>query len=136
MSGSYRDLRAWQCAIELVTQIYACTREFPSDELYGLTNQLRRASVSVASNIAEGKGRSSDKELVHFLHQARGSLHEVETQLTIAHRLRYLRPTQANDLSAQAGELARILNGLITALKGSDKGDEKGKKRIAWRPRT
>jgi four helix bundle protein len=131
MSGSYRDLKAWQYAIELVTQIYACTRGFPTDELYGLTSQLRRASVSVASNIAEGKGRSSDRELVHFLHQARGSLFEVETQLTIAHRLKYLTPTQADDLSAPAGQLARALNGLITALKVSNKKEEQAIRRIA-----
>jgi four helix bundle protein len=131
VSGSYRDLKAWQYAIELVTQIYVSTSGFPNSELYGLTSQLRRASVSVASNIAEGKGRASDKELVHFLHQARGSLFEVETQLTIAYRLQYLTSKQADDLTAQAGQLARILNGLITALKESNKKLEEVKARIA-----
>jgi hypothetical protein len=71
VSGSYRDLKVWQKSIDLVAEIYVCTRVFPKDEQYGLVSQLRRAAVSVASNIAEGKGRSGDKELVRFLHQAR-----------------------------------------------------------------
>ena len=70
MSGTYVDLRVWQEAMDLVVQIYRCTRRFPREETYGLANQLRRAAVSVPSNIAEGKGRSSDKELVHFLNHA------------------------------------------------------------------
>jgi four helix bundle protein len=87
MSGSYRDIKAWQKAIELVVEIYSCTRNFPREKIYGLANQLRRAAVSVASNIAEGKGRRTDKEFLLFLHHARGSVFEVETQLTIAGRL-------------------------------------------------
>ena len=66
MSGTYRDLKAWQTAMDMVRDIYRLTREFPKEETYGLTIQLRRAAVSIASNIAEGKGRSSDKELLHF----------------------------------------------------------------------
>lgn len=79
MSGSYKDLRAWRQAVDLALQlhVYHCTRMFPKDELYGLTSQMRMAAVSVASNIAEGKGRSSDKELIAFLHYARGSLLEL-----------------------------------------------------------
>jgi four helix bundle protein len=87
MSGSYRDIKAWQKAIELVVEIYSCTRNFPREEIYGLANQLRRAAVSVASNIAEGKGRRTDKEFLLFLPHARGSVFELETQLTIAGRL-------------------------------------------------
>jgi four helix bundle protein len=117
MSGSYRDLRAWQKAMDLVTQIYSCTRSFPKDELYGMASQLRCAAVSVPSNIAEGKGRSTDRELVLFLHHTRGSLFEVETQITIAHELNYLTEAQTDTLAGLAGEVARMLNGLIDALR-------------------
>jgi len=79
MGESYRELIAWQKAIRLVTEIYQATRQFPRDELYGLTSQLRRAAVSVPSNIAEGQARFSRKEFHHFLSQARGSLVEIET---------------------------------------------------------
>jgi four helix bundle protein len=92
MGDSYKDLIEWRKAMELVTEIYRATREFPRDELYGLTNQLRRAAVSVPSNIAEGQARFSRKEFRHFLSHARGSLVEIETQLTIAQNLGYLNP--------------------------------------------
>ncbi len=117
MSGSYRDLNAWRKAVDLVLAIYQCTRAFPKDEQYGLVSQLRRAAVSVASNIAEGKGRSSDKELVMFLHNALGSLCEIETQLTIANRLGFLPAHDFGRLDAAASEIAKMLNGLINALK-------------------
>jgi len=84
MSESYRDLIAWQKARALALEIYVCTRRFPKDEVYGLTQQMRRAAISVPSNIAEGKGRHSHKELLQFLYRARGSLLELETQLSIA----------------------------------------------------
>jgi len=87
MGESYRDLIAWRKAMELVTDVYRVTQLFPRNELYGLTNQLRRASVSLPSNIAEGQARFSRKEFHHFLSQARGSLVEIETQLTIAENL-------------------------------------------------
>jgi len=117
MSGSYRDLMAWQKAIELVAEIYSCTRTFPREEQFGLTNQLRRAAVSIPSNIAEGKGRSTDKDFSLFLHHARGSLCEIETQLTIAERLGYLPANTAGKLMEQASEVAKILNGLIRSLR-------------------
>ena len=79
MNGSYRDIKVWQKAIELVVDIYFCTRSFPREEVYGLAGQLRRAAVSVPSNIAEGKGRRTDKEFLLFLHHARGSVFELET---------------------------------------------------------
>jgi four helix bundle protein len=78
MGHSYRELIAWQKAMKLVTEIYEATQRFPSEERYGLTNQLRRASVSVPSNIAEGQARFSQKEFHHFLSQARGSLVEMK----------------------------------------------------------
>ena len=121
MSGSFRDIKAWQKAIELVVEIYSATRSFPREEVYGLANQLRRAAVSVPSNIAEGKGRCTDKEFLLFLHHARGSVFEVETQLAIAGRLGYLTQADEQRIRTQAGEIARMLNGLIKAIK-SDGG--------------
>ena len=86
MGGTYQDLRVWQSAMELTTAVYHATRKFPADEIYGLSSQLRLASVSVPSNIAEGKGRSSDKELLQFLSRARGSIYEVQTQRRLRSR--------------------------------------------------
>jgi four helix bundle protein len=121
MNGSFRDIKAWHKAIELVVEIYSSTRSFPREEVYGLANQLRRAAVSVPSNIAEGKGRCTDKEFLLFLHHARGSVFEVETQLAIAGRLGYLTQADEQRIRTQAGEIARMLNGLIKAIK-SDGG--------------
>ncbi len=90
VNKSYRDLIAWQKAMDLVTAVYQASASFPKDEMYGLTSQLRRAAVSVPSNIAEGQGRHGAAEFRHFLRQASGSLMELETQIMIAERLRYL----------------------------------------------
>jgi four helix bundle protein len=105
--------------MDLVVEIYKCTKNFPREEMYGLTNQLRRAAVSVASNIAEGKGRSSDKELCQFLDHARGSLYEVQTQLQIAEKLGFLSKTESHNPSANAAETGRLLNGLIRRIRSS-----------------
>ena len=113
MSEHYRDLIAWQKAKRLALDVYRCTRKFPRDEIYGLTSQMRRAAVSVPSNIAEGKGRYSQKELVHFLYLARGSLLELETQLSIARDLDYIDLLAFKTLESETEELGRILNGLI-----------------------
>ncbi len=117
MGESYRNLIAWQKSMGLVTKIYEATLAFPRDELYGLTNQLRRAAVSVPSNIAEGQARFSRKEFHHFLSLARGSLVEIETQLLIAQNLGYVSLKQGTPLLAEAAELGRILNGLIASIK-------------------
>lgn len=119
MGESYRNLIAWQKAMRLVSEIYDVTRAFPRDELYGLTNQLRRAAVSVPSNIAEGQARFSRKEFHHFLSLARGSLVEIETQLQIAENLCYLSTVEGGRLLAEAAELGRVLNGLIASVKQS-----------------
>jgi four helix bundle protein len=113
---SYRDLIAWQKSMALVTAIYTCTREFPKTELYGLAAQLRRAAVSVPSNIAEGQGRVSTGEFKQFLGHARGSLLEVETQILIAESLGYLRQEESAELLGLSAEVGRILHGLISAL--------------------
>ncbi len=117
MGRSYRDLIAWQKAMKFVTGIYAVTQRFPSEERYGITNQLRRAAVSVPSNIAEGQARFSQREFHHFLSQARGSLVEIETQLLIARDLNFLQPAQTDELLFAAAELGRLLNGLIASVK-------------------
>jgi four helix bundle protein len=117
MGNSYRDLIAWREAMDLVTDVYRVTREFPAEERYCLTNQLRRAAISVPSNIAEGQARFSKKEFHHFLSHSRGSLVEIETQLQIAQNLNYLTNEQTRPLLDQAAELGRILNGLIKSIK-------------------
>jgi four helix bundle protein len=115
VSGTFEDLLAWQRAMELVFQVYRDTEAFPKHEMFGLTSQLRRAAVSVASNVAEGKGRESDKELIQFLNCSRGSVYEIQTQLRIAQRLGYLTDEQASALREKADEVGRLLNGLIKA---------------------
>jgi four helix bundle protein len=117
MAGSYKDLVAWRKAMRMALEIYRATRAFPKDETYGLGNQLRRAAVSVPSNIAEGQGRYSRREFQHFLNNARGSLAEIETQILLARELVYLSRTEADGLLMKAGEVGRILNGLIAATR-------------------
>ena len=114
---SYQDLIAWEKAISLVTEVYTITAQFPGHEIYGLTSQLRRASVSIPSNIAEGHGRATPGEFIQFLCQARGSLCEVQTQIVIAHRLAYITQEQEQLLIAKTNELGRVLNGLITSIQ-------------------
>jgi four helix bundle protein len=117
MGKSYRDLVAWQKAMDLVATVYRASARFPRDEIYGLTSQLRRAAVSIPSNIAEGQGRYGAAEFRHFLRQANGSLMELETQLLIAERLDYITPEEANKLLNDAAEVGKILNGLIASLE-------------------
>lgn len=102
--------------MDLVTAIYKATAGFPKDELFGLTSQLRRAAVSIPSNIAEGQGRLSEKEFRYFLGQARGSLMEVETQLLIGGNLGYLQKEAVNELLEACAEVGRILNGLFASV--------------------
>ena len=110
----YKNLLVWQKAINLVTRIYEATRRFPREELYGLTSQIRRAAVSIPSNIAEGQSRLTLGEFRHFLGIARGSLAEINTQLLIAQNLGYL--ADASLLHEQLAEVGRMLNGLISSL--------------------
>ena len=99
--------------MDLVLMVYRCTESFPRREIYGLTSQMRRAAVSVPSNIAEGKGRYSRKELLQFLFRARGSLLELRTQITIAGELGFLNATDEKTMTGLACEVGRLLNGLI-----------------------
>jgi four helix bundle protein len=108
----YRELIAWQKAMDLVTVVYETTSSFPNREMFGLTNQLRRAAVSVPSNIAEGQARQTTKEFLHFLSIAIGSLQEVETQMIIASRLDYLEETKVGRVLEASGEVSRLICGL------------------------
>jgi len=108
----HRDLIAWQKAMELVTEIYVVTQDFPKEERYGLTRQLRRAAVSIPSNLAEGYNRNSRNEFHHFVGQARGSLAEVETQIEIALNLGYVGDEACSRLLSAITEVGRLLTGL------------------------
>ena len=113
---SYRDLIAWQKAMDLAAGIYRITETFPAREQFGLSNQMRRASVSIPSNIAEGQGRGTTKDYVHFLHISRGSLQELETQLLLAHRLSFAGESEVQSLLSVCDEVSRLVSGLINAL--------------------
>jgi len=105
--------------MDFVAEVYRVTQTFPKEEQYGITSQLRRAAVSIPSNIAEGQGRHTTGEFRQFLGQARGSLLETETQILLSERLKYIEHQAANCLLEQASEVGRILNGLLTSLEGS-----------------
>jgi len=117
MSGTYVDLEVWQAAVKLAIQVYRLTQDFPREEMYGLTSQLRRAAVSVPSNIAEGKGRSSDRELIQFLCHSRGSLFEIETQLAISEKLGYGKKEEYDSVRNGTARIGRMLNGLIRSMR-------------------
>jgi four helix bundle protein len=117
-NSSYRDLRIWREAVDLALVIYRVTAEFPKHELYGLTSQMRRAAVSVSSNIAEGEGHNSDGDFGRFLFHARGSLLELQTQVVIAGGLEYLTKEQIAVLTHTTDDLGRGLNGLIQTVRG------------------
>ena len=117
MGEGFRDRIVWQRAIELTTAIYELTREFPREETYALTNQLRRAAVSIPSNIAEGHGRNSDGQLLQFICMARGSNYEVQTQLVIAERLGYGANEKLTLCQSLSYEVGRMLNATVTSLE-------------------
>ena len=112
----FRDLVVWQKAMTLVELIYEATRQFPKEELYGLTNQIRRAAVSIPSNIAEGQARKSTAEFRNFLSIAQGSRAEVETQTLIAIRLNYLQQASATPILSLLEELSKMLAALQARL--------------------
>ncbi len=116
MAQHYKDLIAWQKAMDLVVEIYATTEQFPSREKFSLTDQIRRAAVSVPSNIAEGQAHYSHREFLHFLRHSRGSLAELETQILITQRVKYIQAAEAEALLKRIDELGRILSGLIRSL--------------------
>ena len=113
MKRNHRELRVWQFAMDFVERVYALTSSFPKDEIYGLTSQMRRAAISIPSNIAEGAARGTTKELLHFLRIADGSLSELDTQIELAKRLRYVSSTD------ELNELMSQLSKSLAALKSS-----------------
>ena len=117
MGQSFRDLVVWQRAITLTLEVYKLTATFPDSERFGLTNQLRRAAVSVASNIAEGYGRSSKGEYIQFLGHARGSISEVETQLVIARGLEFGSKQLLKTAEESCSEVGRMLRTMMKSLQ-------------------
>jgi four helix bundle protein len=115
MKRPHYNLLAWQKSVELVTVIYSATMHFPTDERFGLTNQIRRAAVSVPSNIAEGAARTSKKEFLQFLNIAKGSLSEVDTQLYISLKLGYIQGD--NPAFALSNQVAELLYGFIRKIE-------------------
>ncbi|MBM4133639.1 MAG: four helix bundle protein [Nitrospira sp.] len=113
MNKPHKKLTAWSTAVDLVIAIHEITTDFPGTERYGLTDQMRRAALSIPSNIAEGAARQTEKEFLHFLHIAKGSLSELDTHLEIAPRLSFLSDKQWADLNAQLEHLDRMLSGLM-----------------------
>lgn len=114
---NFKELKSWQKAIDFCLDIYKLTGQFPGEEKFGLTSQLRRAGVSVPSNIAEGSGRNSDKEFLHFLSIATGSSYEIETQLIIAHRLGYIKSEEINEAALKLSEIQKIIFAFSTKIK-------------------
>ena len=113
----YTDLKEWQKAMDLSVDVYRKVRSLPQEELYGLSNQMRRAVVSIPSNIAEGNQRSTTREYIHFLSIAKGSLGELETQIRLCERLNNMSNSETESLITQCSEIGRMLNGLMKRLE-------------------
>jgi four helix bundle protein len=117
LAQDFQDLMVWQRAMELSVAVYGLTKTFPADELYGLTSQLRRASVSIASNIAEGRGRGSDGEFRQFLNYAQGSTYEVQTQLLLAKRMKIGNEDLLHKAEALCIETSKMLGSFLHSLR-------------------
>lgn len=113
MEKPHKKLNVWKSAIELAVEIYVITQSLPEQEKYNLTNQMRRAAISVASNIAEGAARKTKKEFIQYLHMAQGSLSELDTQLEIARRLKYVPEDKASSVDMLMEKIDKMLSGLI-----------------------
>jgi len=120
---NYRDLIVWQKAMALARQIYVLSGQLPKSETYGLLAQIRRAAISVPSNIAEGHGRLTDLQFRHFLGNARGSLYELQTQIELAADLGYFEKEQVRKLMEQGAEVARLMNGLLASMSKAKNED-------------
>ena len=114
---NYTELEVWKYARELVKLVYLLTKSFPKEEIYGLTNQIRRSVVSVPSNIAEAIGRQSNKEIIHFLYIAKGSLQEVETQLYLSFDLEYISNDELKNILEKVISCKKLLNGFMNYYK-------------------
>ncbi len=117
MVTHYKELLVWQKAMDLADIVYDISRSFPKEEQYGMTSQIRRAVISIPSNLAEGHARSSTREFLQFIAIAKGSLAELETQALLAERWGYIEPEQLNDAMARSDEVNRMLTGLQKSLK-------------------
>ena len=113
----YRDLTTWQKAMDLAVEIYRISSKFPADERFGLTNQIRRAAVSIPSNIAEGQGRGAGSEFLYHLRVSNGSRQEVETQLLLADRLGFISPPACLPILDHIAELGRLHSGLYRSIE-------------------
>ena len=118
----YRELTVWQKSIDLAVMVYETVKSLPKEELYSLSDQIRRAAISIPSNIAEGNQRNTTKDYIRFLSIARGSLGELETQLILCERLKYLQKDQTETLLSQCTEVSKMLNGLIQRLQNIETG--------------
>lgn len=117
---NFKELKVWQNAMSLTKAIYLITDQFPDKERFGLTSQIRRSAVSIPSNIAEGSGRGTDKDFVHFLHITFGSACELETQIILANELTYNSHLQTEEINNQINEIKRMLIGLKKKLKANE----------------
>ena len=117
---NFKNLTVWQKSIDLTTEIYSITKSFPPDEKYGLTSQIRRAAVSLPSNIAEGAGRKSAKEFKHFLSISTGSIFELETQIIVAHRLKLIDELIMNEITLKISEIQKMLYGLEKSINSTN----------------
>lgn len=116
---SYRDLVVWQKSVKIVTEIYELLKEMPQEETFGLTSQIKRSSISIPSNIAEGFGREHTKDFIRFLQISRGSLFELQTQLEICANLSYLKHEEWEDIFVKLMEIEKMINSLIKKLKSN-----------------
>jgi four helix bundle protein len=114
---SHKDLDVWKRSVKLVTMIYQITKNFPKEEIYGITNQIRRAAVSIPSNISEGAARSHSKEFIQFLFISLGSLSELETQIIISANLKYLVITDSTIIQKELSDIRKMILGLIRSLE-------------------
>jgi four helix bundle protein len=117
MSSNFRDLKAWQLGMDLTEQVYVLTENFPRSEIYGLTSQIRRSAVSIPSNLAEGQGRDSNKEFLQFIAIAFGSICELETQLILSKRLKYIQHDDWERISRSLLETRKTMRGLQKFLR-------------------
>ena len=121
---SYEDLDIWKTSCGAVVEIYDVTKSFPKEELFGLTNQIRRAAISIPSNVAEGFGRGTDKEKKQFLIIARGSISEVKTQLYLAKQLKYINDSRYDEIIGKLTVIHKMLNKMISYLKTNWPADQ------------
>ena len=117
MSENFRDLKVWKKSIDVVMKVYGICSRLPKEEKYALGDQMRRAAVSISSNISEGDGRNSIKDYTHFLDIARGSTYELTTQIIICEKLNYISADEAQEIEGLCDEISKMLNAMIKSLR-------------------